>query len=138
MKYHIAIGYLLLTSVLTIKTLYKEPVTTREGSLFVVKLTSAPSTGFDWFFGNERELHDYVRLVKTEFVSRPSLVTGRIGKKIFTFKALKASKIKIRLVKRKMWQEDEADHAIINVTIKKSDMKQTPYLLNKYRGTKTY
>ncbi len=115
------IALVCISVVISIKPLYKEPITTREGYLFTIKVPSAPATGFDWFFGNEKELKDYVQLVKTEFVSNPSF-SGRLGKKNFTFKALKDGKIIIKLIKRKSWEEKEADHFLFKVHIKKADL----------------
>jgi Chagasin family peptidase inhibitor I42. len=101
-------------------------VATRQGYTFTVKLTSAPTTGVDWFFDNKKELKDYVQLINSEFVSSPSLVKGRIGKKIFTFKALKDGKIIIKFIKRKSWEDKEIDHKLVKVHIKKADLNTAP------------
>jgi predicted secreted protein len=102
--------------------MYKEPITVRQGRTFTIKLPSMPTTGLDWFFGNKRELKNYVQLIKSEFISSPSLVSGRIGKKIFTFKALSEGKITIKMVKRKSWQDKEIDHKLVKVIIKRADL----------------
>lgn len=104
MHIRMVLGFMPITIVLSTHALYKEPITTRVGNTFTIKLASAPTTGLDWFFGNDKVLKDYVQLVKSEFISSPSIVSGRIGKKIFTFKALKDGKIKIKLIKRKSWK----------------------------------
>lgn len=132
------LGFIVITSVLSTQALYKEPITTREGNTFTIKLASAPTTGYDWFFGNDKELKDYVQLVKSEFVSSPSLVSGRIGKKIFTFKSLTDGKITIKLIKRKSWEDKEIDHVLIKVNIKKADLNPAPYLLKKSQKTEIY
>ena len=117
----ILLGCLLLIPVLTQANLYKEPITTRQGYIFTIKLASAPTTGLDWFFGNDKELRDYVQLVDSEFVESPSLVPGRIGKKVFTFKALKNGKVVIKMIKRKAWEDKEIDHTLVKVNIRKAD-----------------
>ena len=121
-------GLLLITLVLSTQALYKEPITTRQGYTFTIKLASAPTTGMDWFFGNDKELRDYIQLINSEFVSSPSLISGRLGKKIFTFKALKNGKITVKLIKRKTWEEKEIDHIYIKVHIKKADLNPAPYV----------
>ena len=110
----------LLVFILPTKTLYKEPLTSREGYTFTIKLATSPASGYDWFFGNEKELKDYVQLVKSEFVSNPSLVSGRIGKKVFTFKALKAGKIIIKFTKKKTWEEKRGRSCSDQSTYQKS------------------
>jgi len=100
--------------------LYKEPVTTREDALFTIKLKSTPTAGYDWFFGNEKELKDFVQLTKTEFQMNPSY-SGGPGKKVFTFRALKSGRISLKFIKRKTWQDKEADHRIIKIFIKQRD-----------------
>jgi len=118
------IRYALLTiSLITLSShaqLYKEPVTTREDATFTIKLTSTPTAGFDWFFGNEKELKDYVQLIKTEFQMNPSF-SGGPGKKAFTFRALKSGRISLKFIKRKTWEDKEADRRFIKVFIKKRD-----------------
>lgn len=128
------IALVCISVVISIQPLYKEPITTREGYLFTIKVPSAPATGFDWFFGNEKELKDYVQLVKTEFASNPSF-SGRLGKKIFTFKALKDGKIIIKLIKRKSWEEKEADHFLFKVHIKKADLNPEAYKVTIFKTT---
>jgi predicted secreted protein len=101
--------------------LYKEPITTREDAIFSVKLTSSPTTGYDWFWGNKKELKDSIQLIKTEFQINPSY-SGAPGKKVFSFRALKSGRISLKFIKRKTWEEKEADHKIIKVFIKKRDV----------------
>ena len=119
------IGLGLISLVLPAQIFCKEPITTREGRTFTIKLTSSSATGFDWFWGNEKELKDYIQLVKSEFVGNPLILSGRIGKKIFTFKALKYGKVTIKFNKRKSWEETVVDHAWIRVNIKKADYSPT-------------
>lgn len=102
----------------------KEPITTRQGYYFTVRIPSTQIAGIDWFFGNEKELRDYVQLQNSEFVSRSTINSGRIGKKIFTFKALNPGKVILKLIKRKSWENKELDHKLIKVVIKEADFGQ--------------
>jgi predicted secreted protein len=106
----------------SIMAMYKEPITVRQGYIFMIKLPSAPKTSYDWFFGNEKELKDYVQLIQSEFISSHSLGSGQIGKKIFRFRALKDGRLTIKMVKRKSWEKNEVDHKLIKIHIKRADL----------------
>lgn len=105
-----------------IATIHKEPITTREGFLFTVKIPDSKIAGTDWYFGNQKELRDYVALIRSESANNSSIASGIISKKVFTFKALKAGRIAIKLIKHKSWEDKEMDHKLIKVTIKKADL----------------
>jgi predicted secreted protein len=123
---NIRVWLVCITSFITCSLLgiYKEPITTRQGHYFTVKIPSTQIAGIDWFFGNEKELNDYVQLRKSEFVSQSTINNGRIGKKIFVFKAIKPGKIIIKMIKCKSWENKELDHKLIKVFIKEADYGQ--------------
>jgi predicted secreted protein len=101
--------------------LYKEPVTTREDALFTIKFKNdAPTTGYSWYWANEKELRDSVQLIKTEVQNNPSF-SGGPGRQIFTMRAMKKGRISLKFTKRQPWQDKEVDHKIIKVYIKKRD-----------------
>jgi predicted secreted protein len=114
--------------------IYKEPITTRQGHYFIVKIPSTQIAGIDWFFGNEKEVKDYVQLKQSEFVSRSTIHNGRIGKKIFIFNALKPGKIILKLIKRKSWENRELDHKLIKVIIKEADYGQWQNNTNNFKA----
>jgi predicted secreted protein len=121
MNMRIIIAFVLLAALCPCKAIYKEPITTRQGHIFTIKIPNTQTAGIDWFFGNKKELTQYIQLINSKFVSTSTLNNGRMGKKIFTFKALKAGKVTMKLVKRKSWENKELDHKLIKVIIKPTD-----------------
>lgn len=113
---------ILSITICSLMAIYKEPVTTRQGYFFTIKIPSTQVAGIDWFLGNDNELKEYVKLIKSEFVSSSSLNNDRSGKKILTFKALKPGKVTLKLVKRKSWEENKPiSRKRIKLIIKESD-----------------
>jgi predicted secreted protein len=121
MDVRVYLACILSMATYSLAAIYKEPITTREGFIFTVRIPSTQTAGIDWFWGNGKELKDYVKLVKSEFMSSSSLNNGHVGKKIFTFKALKKGKVTLKLIKRKSWENQELDHKLIKVIIKDAD-----------------
>ncbi len=99
--------------------LYREPITTREGWTFQVKLRVKLSPGHSWVFSNEKAVGDTVELISDEILYQSKeLRPDAWGDHIFTFRSIKADTIILDFWYKHPWESKDGIHKKVAVNIK--------------------